>query len=289
MKTTIFTGVATALYTPITDDKINYEELNENILSQIESGISAIVLLGTTGEAPTVTDEEREKIIEIGIKYKKRIKIIIGCGSNCTKKARELARQAKDLGADGVLSVTPYYNKCSQEGLFEHYNEISKENIPFILYNVPSRTGVNAEPETILRISRLESFAGVKEASTDKYQIKKLFAVSNGDFDVYSGNDRLNGFFSSLDASGYISTLSNVIPLKIVDYFKDFKKYYNGENKDVLSPFYDCLDKEINPVAIKAIAEILGKKGAELRLPLIHATKENRNFFYRVLKENDII
>ncbi len=285
MQTEIFEGVATALYTPITSGEIDLKAFRENVEKQIESNISALVFLGTTGESPTITLKERAKIIKTAIKYKNKIKIIIGCGSNCTKNAVELTRQAKDMGADGVLSVTPYYNKCSQEGLYEHYKEISKAEISFILYNVPSRTSLNTEPETVEKISKLNFFAGVKEASTDKTQIKNLCFLANGKFPVYSGNDRLNAFFSSNGGSGYISTLSNVIPLKIVDYFKNFNNYYKGKDEDKLKDFYDCLDREINPVAIKAMAEILGKKGTELRLPLLKAKKENFEFFKKVLEK----
>ncbi len=167
MKEVIFTGIATALYTPITNGEIDYEEFERLIEFQLRSDIAALVFLGTTGEAATISDEERKNIIGFAVKkVKGRVPVIIGCGSNSTKRAAELTLQAKSLGADCSLSVTPYYNKCSQDGLIAHYFEIEKQSaFPQIVYNVPSRTGVDVSPETYGRLSELYSVVGIKEAT----------------------------------------------------------------------------------------------------------------------------
>ena len=176
----IFEGVATALYTPFDASGINYEQLDNLIDRQLKAKVDALVVLGTTGECSTVTRKERKEIIKFARKKTKgKIPLIVGCGSNCTKTACELSTEAKDLGADCALTVTPYYNKCEQDGLFLHYKEIATQSkFPIICYNVPTRTGVNINPETAEKLTRLDFVAGFKEASQNKTQIENLFTFT---------------------------------------------------------------------------------------------------------------
>ena len=194
----------------------------------------------------------------------------MGCGSNCTKTACELTLRAKQLGADCALSVTPYYNKCEQDGLFLHFKEITKQSkFPIICYNVPSRTGVNLKPETAKRLSSLELIVGFKEASQDKKQIENLFNYTQNKKPIYCGSDELIGLFYSLGAKGVISVASNIIPLKINEFIRDFEKNYESAQQKFelqLSDFISALFSKVSPIPVKAMAEILyGEKCTFLR------------------------
>ncbi|MBO4323573.1 MAG: 4-hydroxy-tetrahydrodipicolinate synthase [Clostridia bacterium] len=285
----VFEGVATALYTPITDDKIDFNAFSDIIDEQIKAGINALVFLGTTGEAATISDEERKRIVDFAVeKVKKRVPVIIGCGSNCTKKAREYTEYAALKGADGVLCVTPYYNKCTQAGLIKHYEEIAKAEIPIIAYNVPSRTGFNALPETVKDLADIDYVCGIKEANPDENHIKNLFCLVKDKIAIYSGNDSQNLLYYSYGASGCISVASNVIPSKIVDIFLNFKTNYDWHNNfdDAnLKEFYKALFIKVNPIPLKAMVEISGKKGFELRLPLTKAEASDYEYFKEVLRK----
>ena len=218
MKKTLFKGCCTALVTPF--DKagnINYFELKRLIEFQIVSGVNAIVILGTTGESSTISDNERETMIRFCVaEANGKIPLIVGTGSNSTKKAIELTKQAENLGANGVLIVTPYYNKCSQSGLYEHYKAISKStNIPIIIYNVPSRTGVNVLPKTAIRISKLKNIVGIKEASGNIQQICELIKNKPRNFHVYSGDDLITFPMLCMGASGVVSVTANCYPYEV--------------------------------------------------------------------------
>ena len=297
MKEIIFTGIATALYTPITNGEIDYEEFERLIEFQLRSDIAALVFLGTTGEAATISDEERKSIIGFAIKrVKGRVPVIIGCGSNSTKRAAELTLQAKSLGADCSLSVTPYYNKCSQDGLIAHYFEIEKQSaFPQIVYNVPSRTGVDVSPETYGRLSELYSVVGIKEANKSSEKLVGTFSALNDNIPVYSGADEANRTFYSLGAKGAISVLSNVIPSIISDEYYNFK-FFSEKNakKDntVISKISKLVFSEVNPIPLKGLIKKLRKRGYELRLPLTEQNEKTQEYVYsefnRILKEYNL-
>lgn len=294
MKEVIFTGIATALYTPITNGEIDYEEFERLIEFQLRSDIAALVFLGTTGEAATISDEERKSIIGFAVKrVKGRVPVIIGCGSNSTKRAAELTLQAKSLGADCSLSVTPYYNKCSQDGLVAHYFEIEKQSaFPQIVYNVPSRTGVDVSPETYGRLSELYSVVGIKEANKSPEKLVGTFSALNDNIPVYSGADEANRTFYSIGAKGAISVLSNIIPSIISDEYYNFKFFSDKNAKAdniVISKISKLVFSEVNPIPLKGLIKKLRKRGYELRLPLTEQNEKTQEYIYsefnRILKE----
>lgn len=294
MKEVIFTGIATALYTPITNGEIDYEEFERLIEFQLRSDIAALVFLGTTGEAATISDEERKSIIGFAVKrVKGRVPVIIGCGSNSTKRAAELTLQAKSLGADCSLSVTPYYNKCSQDGLIAHYFEIEKQSaFPQIVYNVPSRTGVDVSPETYGRLSELCSVVGIKEANKSPEKLVGTFSALNDNIPVYSGADEANRTFYSIGARGAISVLSNIIPSIISDEYYNFKFFSDKDAKAdniVISKISKLVFSEVNPIPLKGLIKKLRKRGYELRLPLTEQNEKTQEYIYsefnRILKD----
>lgn len=294
MKEVIFTGIATALYTPITNGEIDYEEFERLIELQLRSDIAALVFLGTTGEAATISDEERKSIIGFAVKrVKGRVPVIIGCGSNSTKRAAELTLQAKFLGADCSLSVTPYYNKCSQDGLIAHYFEIEKQSaFPQIVYNVPSRTGVDVSPETYGRLSELYSVVGIKEANKSPEKLVGTFSALNDNIPVYSGADEANRTFYSIGAKGAISVLSNIIPSIISDEYYNFKFFSDKNAKAdniVISKISKLVFSEVNPIPLKGLIKKLRKRGYELRLPLTEQNEKTQEYIYsefnRILKD----
>lgn len=294
MKEVIFTGIATALYTPITNGEIDYEEFERLIEFQLRSDIAALVFLGTTGEAATISDEERKSIIGFAVKrVKGRVPVIIGCGSNSTKRAAELTLQAKSLGADCSLSVTPYYNKCSQDGLIAHYSEIEKQSaFPQIVYNVPSRTGVDVSPETYGRLSELYSVVGIKEANQSPEKLVGTFSALNDNIPVYSGADEANRTFYSIGAKGAISVLSNIIPSIISDEYYNFKFFSDKNAKAdniVISKISKLVFSEVNPIPLKGLIKKIRKRGYELRLPLTEQNEKTQEYIYsefnRILKD----
>lgn len=294
MKEVIFTGIATALYTPITNGEIDYEEFERLIEFQLRSDIAALVFLGTTGEAATISDEERKSIIGFAVKrVKGRVPVIIGCGSNSTKRAAELTLQAKSLGADCSLSVTPYYNKCSQDGLIAHYFEIEKQSaFPQIVYNVPSRTGVDVSPETYGRLSELYSVVGIKEANKSPEKLVGTFSTLNDNIPVYSGADEANRTFYSIGAKGAISVLSNIIPSIISDEYYNFKFFSDKNAKAdniVISKISKLVFSEVNPIPLKGLIKKIRKRGYELRLPLTEQNEKTQEYIYsefnRILKD----
>lgn len=270
----IFKGVGTALVTPFCmDGNVDYLALENLIKKQIENNIDAIIILGTTGESSTITTKERETIITFSKRIiNNRCKLIVGTGSNCTDTAIKLTKQAETLGADACLIVSPYYNKCTQQGIIEHYKQInSKTNIPFIVYNVPSRTGVNILPETELELSKLKNMCGIKEANDNINHILELF--NKIDVPIYCGNDNLNYLFSCLGGAGTISVASNAYPNLI-------KKQFDVNSNSLqlhllLHNFFELLFIEPNPIPIKFVLSYKGLIKNKLRLPLTPLS-ENR-------------
>ena len=239
----IFTGAGVAIVTPMKENgDVNFEKLGEILEEQIQEGTDSIVICGTTGESSTLTHEEHLETIKYTIdKVNKRIPVIAGTGSNCTETAIYLSTEAEKYGADGVLLVTPYYNKATQKGLIEHYTKIANSiKIPVILYNVPSRTGINIQPKTVAYlVEHVENIVGIKEASGDIAQVAEMAALTRGKLDIYSGNDNQIVPLLSLGGKGVISVLSNVAPRFTHDMVA---KYLNGDiRRAVICSLMPCL------------------------------------------------
>ena len=280
MKKIIFCGLSTALVTPFKNGEIDYNALEILLEKQIDAQVQAIVILGTTGEPATLGSLEREKIIEFTIKkVNGRAKVIVGCGSNSTEVAIKNYIQAEKMGADGALIVTPYYNKCTQGGLVEHYKKISDSGaLPIIVYNVPARTGVNVLPETMNKLCDIPNVCGLKEASGNISQILEFFRLCEDKIAIYSGEDALNSIFMALGGSGAISVASNVYPKifnKIIELGikKEYEKMFILQKK--VHKFITSLFLEVNPIPVKAGLEYLGLCKNEVRLPLTKMSKEN--------------
>lgn len=286
MKKEIFKGVGTAIVTPFSNDKVDFISLDLIIQKQLAANVDALIVLGTTGEPATINESEREEIIKFVIeKVNKRAKVIVGCGSNNTKNAIKLYNQAEKLKADGALTVTPFYNKCTKDGLLQHYTEINNSgSLPIIVYNVPSRTNVNIDPLTLLKLSNLSNVCGVKEASGNIEQILQVFRLCRNKIAIYSGEDSLNSIFLALGAKGVISVLSNLVPKScktLLEYanLKQYEQMFILQEK--LLPLCNALFNEVNPIPVKAGLNYLGLCKNELRLPLTPISKENFN----ILKE----
>ena len=290
MEKTLFSGVGTAIVTPFKNGKVDFNAFELLIEKQLRANIDALIVLGTTGEPATISPKERKDIVAFCRELTdSKTKLIVGCGSNDTTKAIKLYKQAEEMGADGALVVTPYYNKCSQGGLVEHYKKISSSgNLPIIVYNVPSRTGVNILPETAKKLSDIKNIYGLKEANGNINQILEDFAQYGQDISIYSGEDLLNGIFYTLGGSGCISVVSNIFP-------KLCKKIYNlyksnlYENMLILQqqlmPFTKALFKEVNPIGIKAVLSELKLCQNELRLPLTTISSENFDILKKELNK----
>lgn len=291
MKNTVFIGCGTAIATPFTESAINYIEFGKLIEDQIKNEIDAIIVCGTTGESSTMSEDEKKNVIKYAInKIDKRTKVIIGTGSNNTKTAIEMSKYAEQEGADALLIVTPYYNKTTQSGLIAHYKKIAENvNIPIIVYNVPSRTGVNILPETCLELSKINNIVGIKEASGNISQIAKISSLCGDNFDIYSGNDDQIVPILSLGGKGVISVLSNIMPKYTHDMVY---KYLNGEVKEACKMQLEVLElieilfSETNPIPIKYALNLMGYNYGIPRLPLVELSKKNKERLVKVLSKH---
>ena len=276
----IFEGSGVALVTPFNDkNEIDFFTLKRLIEFQISNGTKAIIILGTTGESSTISMKEREKIIKFCVfVVSKAVPVIVGCGSNSTETAKNLTLQAKRLGADGALIVTPYYNKCNQNGLISHYKAIASfAKFPIILYNVPSRTGVNLLPETVLKLSQNKYIVGIKEASGNFSQITKLLHILPEKFAVYSGDDSLTFPMLSIGAKGVISVTANAYPSLVQSMceFATKSDYYNANRiHNLLFDINLALFLDVNPICIKKYMDLIGFSVGKPRLPLVEASTE---------------
>lgn len=269
----IFKGTATALITPFNNDGIDEQALKNIIEYQIQKGINGIVVLGTTGEPCTISDEERITVIKKSKKFiKGRVPLIVGTGSNCTSHAVDLSIQAEQLGADALLIVTPYYNKCTQAGMVEHYSVISANvNIPIIAYSVPARTGVNILPETAAKLAEIENIAAIKEASGNLEQIEKMIKLVDGKIDIYSGDDEINVEIMQRGAIGVVSVFSNIMPKELVDMVNlcfDNKYEQALALQKQYAKLLAQLFIEVNPIPVKKAMELMGFCSNLIRLPL---------------------
>ena len=286
----IFTGSAVALITPFHDGTVDYTALTRLIELQIASGTDAIVALGTTGEAATLMQDEREEVIRYVVeRVSNRIPVIVGTGSNNTEDAIQKSRFAEAVGADGLLIVTPYYNKTTQEGLLAHYSSIAEQvRLPIIIYNVPSRTGLNIKPETVRKLVRsCENIVGIKEASGDISQITKLAAICP-ECDIYSGNDDQVVPILSIGGKGVISTIANIHPEAM---HQMCKSYFDGDTDEArrlqlaLLPLQEAAFCEVNPIPIKTMMGLLKLCDPEVRLPLVKPSIEHYELMENTLRE----
>ena len=302
----IFKGAGVAIVTPMKENQeVNYEKLEELIEFQIENGTDCIVIAGTTGESSTLSMEEHKKVIEAAIAFTKgRIPVVAGTGSNCTATAVQLSQEAEEAGADGLLIVTPYYNKATQGGLIRHYTTIARSvKTPIIMYNVPSRTGCNILPETAATlfknetnmeaetvaylVNHVDNIVAIKEASGDFSNIVKMMDLTDGKLDLYSGEDGLVVPLMSIGAIGVISVWSNVAPKDVHDMCMS---YLNGDTKKALEiqmkglPLVDALFSEVNPIPVKKALNLMGMEVGPLRLPLTEMEEKNAKVLEEVMR-----
>ena len=292
---TLFSGCATALVTPfLSNGNLDEDALKRLIEIQICAGIDALVLLGTTGEPSTLSMKERERVISIGIEtVNHRVPIIIGTGSNDTRRAIEYAKQAKSMGVQGQLSVTPYYNKTTQAGLIRHYNAILAAcELPLILYHVPSRTGFNIAADTVKELSLHPLIRGIKEASGNLSLTAEMIGITNGSLPVYCGNDDLIVPMMALGAKGAISVCSNVVPVQthtIVHACLHNCFAEASEAQQALLPLINALFAQVNPIPVKAALNMMGLIHDELRLPLIPLDEPYRSRLKSIMEKNRLI
>ena len=290
MKRPLFTGLCTALVTPFAGEQVNYKMVEALIERQIDAGVDAIVLTGTTGESPTLTREEKLEIYRRGVETAAgRCKILAGTGSNCTANAVALSREAEQLGVDGLLVVTPYYNKATQNGLYQHFKTIADAStVPVILYNVPGRTGCNLLPKTVARLAEHERIVAIKEATGNMAQMVEIMHLCGDKIDVYSGEDALTVPMMAMGAAGTISVLSNVAPKEAVamtDACKagDFKTA--AKMQADLLPLINALFSEVNPIPAKAGVSAMGFGEENLRLPLTPMEDATRAVLYAEMRK----
>ena len=289
----IFEGSGVAIVTPFTENGVNFEKLEELLEWHVSEGTDAIIICGTTGEATTMTEIEKKETIKFTVDViNKRIPVIAGTGSNNTLSAIEMSKYAESVGVDGLLVITPYYNKTNSRGLLKHFEAINNAvNTPIILYNVPSRTGVNITPKDLVELAKLSNVVAVKEASGNISQVAEIKALVGDKLDIYSGNDDQIVPIMSLGGKGVISVLANVIPNKV---HRMTKAYLEGNVNEALKlqlenlKLSNTLFIETNPIPVKIALNIMGKEVGPLRLPLYDMDSKNRDILEATLKEYNL-
>ena len=288
----IFTGAGVAIVTPMKENgEVNFEKLGEILEEQIAGQTDAIIICGTTGESSTLTHEEHLDAIKYTIdKVNKRIPVIAGTGSNCTQTAIYLSQEAEKYGADGLLLVTPYYNKATQKGLIEHYTALANSvKLPIILYNVASRTGCNIEPKTAAYLAEhVENIVAIKEASGNISQVAEIAALTQGKMDIYSGNDDQIVPILSLGGKGVISVLSNVAPQYTHDIVAKFMEGKVEESRDMqlkALPLIHALFCEVNPIPVKTALNLMGKEVGPLRMPMTEMEEAHQEVLKKAMKD----
>ena len=292
----IFEGAGVALITPFKDNgEVNFEKLEELIEEQIAGGSDAVISCGTTGESSTMSHEEHLDVVRFTCKVvKHRIPVIAGTGSNSTKEAIHLSVEAQEAGADGLLLVTPYYNKATQAGLAAHYTAVADAvRIPILLYHIPGRTGVTMKPETIVTLcKKVPNIVGVKEASGNMSSMATMMSMADGQIDLYSGNDDQIVPLMSLGGKGVISVLSNIAPRQVHDICAS---YFAGNVKESLRlqleaiPLITELFREVNPIPVKAAMNLLGKEAGPLRMPLSQMEPQNQELLKKAMEEYGLL
>lgn len=294
MKKIIFKGCGTAIVTPFNESGVDFEEFGRLIEDQIKNKVDSIIVCGTTGEASTMTVEERKDTIKYAVeKVAGRIPVIAGTGGNCTASVIEFTKWAESAGVDGALIVTPYYNKTTQAGLVAHYSAIAKEtNLPIILYSVPGRTGVNITPDTCKKLSEIENIVAIKEASGNLSQVAEIAHLCGENLNIYSGNDDQITPVLSVGGIGVISVLSNIMPEYTHNIVSDF---LNGNIKKAIDaqlnviPLVNALFCEVNPIPVKAALNIMGYNFGTPRLPLIEMSDKNKEVLRNEMTKLNII
>lgn len=295
MKKTIFTGAGVAIVTPMNpDESINFDRLGQIIDNQIENGTDAIVICGTTGESATMTDQEHVDCIEYAVKrVNGRVPVVAGAGSNHTSYAVWMSKEAKRVGADALLHVTPYYNKTSQTGLIRHFNAVADAtDLPVILYNVPSRTGVNITPATYRELAKHPNIVAAKEASGNISQIAQVAQACGDELDLYSGNDDQIVPLLSLGAKGVISVLSNIMPRETHDICRLFFEGKIAESRALqlkLLPLINALFSDVNPIPVKEAMNMMGWECGECRLPLVSMQPQAREHLRSLMLEQGLV
>lgn len=292
----IFKGAGVAIITPFHEDgSVDYEKFGEIIEFQVQNQTDAIIVCGTTGESSTLTHEEHLEVIRYCVeKVAHRIPVIAGTGSNCTQTAVYLSKEAEECGADGLLLVTPYYNKATQNGLYQHFKTVADSvKIPVILYNIPGRTGVALQPETIVRLCKdVENIVGVKDATANISQTAHLMQLADGCVDLYSGEDGIVVPMLSIGGKGVISVLSNIAPRQTHEICS---RFFEGDvaGSSALQlkalPLIDALFSEVNPIPVKKAAELMGLCGGTLRMPLTEMEPEHAARLEKAMKEFGVL
>lgn len=289
----MFKGAITALVTPMKDGMVDEEKLRNLVEFQINNGISALVPCGTTGEAATLSYEEHMRVIEIVVEQSnKRVPVIAGTGSNSTHETIYLTEFAKKVGCDAALVVTPYYNKPTQKGLYEHFKAVAEAvDIPIVLYNVPGRTSVNMLPDTVIKLSKIKNIVAVKEASGSLDQVSEIIAGVSPDFDVLSGDDSLTIPMMALGAKGVISVASNIIPKEVSQIVDLWLKGDIAAARDLhlkLFPLFKGIFIETNPIPVKKALHLMGIIENDIRLPLVEMTPEGTEKLRKILLDLNV-
>lgn len=290
----IFKGVGVALVTPMTEDGINFDEYGKLLDYVIDGGVDAVIVGGTTGEPSTMTEEESLQLFRFAVKHvNHRVPVIIGTGSNNTQSAIKMSKLAEAEGADGLLIVTPYYNKCTQAGLLAHFTAIADSvNVPIMMYNVPLRTGVRIAPSTALKLSEHKNIVAIKDASENIDELLAMCRVCGSKLDIYSGNDSYTTFLMALGAVGVISVVGNVCPSEMKEITNACFKgdYVTAREKAFkLDPLAKALFMEVNPIPTKKALEYIGIKAGKPRLPLTEMSPTNAEKLRNVMKDLGII
>lgn len=294
MKKILFTGCGTAIATPFTKDGVNFEVFKQLLEDQLKGHVDAIIVCGTTGEASTMTEQEKKDTIAFAVKtVAGRVPVIAGTGGNNTASSIAMTKWAESIGVDGVLLVTPYYNKTTQAGLIAHYTAIANAtSLPIILYNVPSRTGLNITPETCLALSKIENIVAIKEASGNLSQVAQIAALCKDNLTIYSGNDDQVLPILSLGGLGVISVLSNILPN---DTHQMVTSYLEGNTKEstrlqlATLPLINSLFCEVNPIPVKAALNMLGYDFGVPRLPLVELSKAGKERLQKDMKNYGLL
>ena len=290
----MFKGSMVAIVTPFKNGKVDEKALGDLIEFQIKNGTDVIVPCGTTGESATLSHEEHQRVVEFTVKtVNKRVPVVAGAGSNSTSETIDLANYAKKAGADGVLLITPYYNKPTQEGLYQHFKKVTDSvDIPVILYNVPGRTGVNMLPSTVARLRTIKNIVGIKEATGDLKQISELIRLCGRDFDVISGDDFTTLPMLAIGGTGAISVTTNIVPADAAAMFDNF---FAGKREEALTyhfkmePLHSFMFIETNPIPVKTSLALMGKIAEEFRLPLCPMADANKDKLKKALKDYGLI
>ena len=294
VKKSLFIGCGTALVTPFTKEGIDFDTFKKLIDFQLQQGVDALIVLGTTGESSTMSLEEKKQVAKFVIdNVHKQVPVIVGAGGNNTKSVIEFSKYAENVGADGLLLVTPYYNKTTQNGLIMHYTEIAKNtSLPIILYNVPSRTGLNIEPKTCLELSKIPNIIAIKEASGNISQIAKIASLCGDNLHIYSGNDDQTLPILSLGGIGVISVLSNIAPKFVHNMVFDYLSgnYTLAKDSQIKAiSLIDSLFCETNPIPIKSALSMIGYDSMRVRLPLVPMSIEKQQILEKEMKKFNLI